>query len=71
MAHAPAAVRPITPALPVIPLSAIAPWLLFAAFLLAAVYFVGADQGAATVIGGELLHEFAHDGRHLLGFPCH
>jgi hypothetical protein len=32
------------------------------------------DQGQlSSVLGGDpmLLHEFFHDGRHLLGFPCH
>nr|WP_307855302.1 CbtB domain-containing protein [Kibdelosporangium banguiense] len=33
-------------------------------------YFVGSEQGA--LIGADnLVHEFVHDGRHLLGFPCH
>jgi len=59
------------PALPVIPLRAVAPWLMFAAFLLLALYFVGADQGATALVPGETLHEFVHDARHLLGVPCH
>jgi len=29
------------------------------------------DEGAASIVGGHWIHEFAHDGRHLLGFPCH
>ncbi len=41
-----------------------------AVFLLA-IYFVGAEQGATSLIGGKYVHEFVHDGRHLLGFPCH
>jgi hypothetical protein len=48
------------------------PWALFTAvvamFLL---YLVGLDQGATALFSGETLHEFVHDGRHLLGFPCH
>ena len=41
-------------------------------FGLLAYYFVGVDQGAFSVTGGNtLLHEFVHDARHLLGFPCH
>ncbi|NUR27468.1 MAG: CbtB-domain containing protein [Catenulispora sp.] len=41
-------------------------------FGLLAYYFVGVDQGAFSVFGGDLhLHEFVHDARHLLGFPCH
>jgi len=39
---------------------------------LLAYYFVGFDQGAVSVFGTDThLHEFLHDGRHLLGFPCH
>ena len=36
-----------------------------------AIYFVGAEQGATSIISGHYVHEFVHDGRHLLGFPCH
>jgi len=46
--------------------------------LLAVVYAVGYDQGLLLEpLFGKLstvnnyLHEFFHDGRHLLGFPCH
>ena len=49
-------------------------WLLvlFAGLLLLlAIYFVGAEQGATSLISGMYVHEFVHDGRHLLGFPCH
>jgi putative cobalt transporter subunit CbtB len=36
------------------------------------IYFVGMDQGATSVFGNDThIHEFLHDGRHLLGFPCH
>jgi putative cobalt transporter subunit CbtB len=34
-------------------------------------YFVGAEEGATSVISGMYVHEFVHDARHLLGFPCH
>jgi hypothetical protein len=35
-------------------------------------YFVGLDQGATSVFGSDThIHEFVHDARHLLGFPCH
>jgi hypothetical protein len=35
-------------------------------------YFVGYDQGAVSVFGSDThVHEFVHDARHLLGFPCH
>jgi hypothetical protein len=36
------------------------------------IYFVGIDQGAVSVFGSDMhVHEFTHDARHLLGFPCH
>ena len=35
------------------------------------IYFVGAEEGATSLIGGTYVHEFVHDARHLLGFPCH
>ena len=68
-----AAADPRATAVPVpIPLSEIAPWAVFAGVvLLALLYLVGLDQGATSVFSGEMLHEFVHDGRHLLGFPCH
>jgi Probable cobalt transporter subunit (CbtB) len=35
-------------------------------------YFVGVDQGATSLFGDNMyIHEFVHDARHLLGFPCH
>ena len=33
-------------------------------------YLVAFDQGAVSG-GGAYLHELMHDGRHLLGVPCH
>lgn len=43
------------------------------AFLaLAVYYFVGLDEGMTSVFGNSaVVHEFFHDGRHFLGFPCH
>lgn len=71
MAHvaaSPAGVPAVTP----ISLKAIAPWAVFFGILmLVLLYFVGAEQGATSVISGEAVHEWVHDGRHLLGFPCH
>ena len=48
-------------------------WLSLTAFLaLVVLYFVGLDQGATSVFGSNTyVHEFVHDARHLLGFPCH
>jgi hypothetical protein len=35
-------------------------------------YFIGVDQGAWSVFGNDVhIHEFVHDARHFLGFPCH
>jgi hypothetical protein len=35
-------------------------------------YFIGVDEGAMSVFGKSMVvHEFFHDGRHFLGFPCH
>lgn len=35
-------------------------------------YFIGLDQGMSSVFGNHTgVHEFFHDGRHFLGFPCH
>lgn len=33
-------------------------------------YLVGFDQGAISR-SGMYMHELMHDGRHLLGLPCH
>ncbi|WP_262698746.1 MULTISPECIES: CbtB-domain containing protein [Streptomyces] len=62
-----------TPALPTtLPLKAIAPWAVFFGILmLILLYFVGAEQGATAVVSGSGVHEWVHDARHLLGFPCH
>lgn len=50
----------------------LAPWALFVAlFAVLALYFVGAEQGATALLAGDTVHEWVHDGRHLLGFPCH
>jgi hypothetical protein len=48
-------------------------WLSVTAFLaLLVLYFIGLDQGATSVFGSDThIHEFVHDARHLLGFPCH
>ncbi|MEU6733834.1 CbtB domain-containing protein [Streptomyces physcomitrii] len=38
---------------------------------LIALYAVFLDQGTLVSATGSYLHEFAHDGRHLFGAPCH
>ncbi|QNT77718.1 CbtB domain-containing protein [Entomobacter blattae] len=58
--------------LPTIPLRQVMPWALFSLVLFTVLlYFVGAEQGATAVVSGHYIHEFVHDGRHILGFPCH
>jgi cobalt transporter subunit CbtB len=54
-----------------IPVREIVPWLVFALLLVAMIYFVGIEEGATSIIPGMYVHEYVHDGRHLLGFPCH
>jgi putative cobalt transporter subunit CbtB len=55
-----------------IPFRETLPWGIFIAVLgLLLLYFVGTEQGAISIISGHYVHEFVHDGRHLLGFPCH
>lgn len=55
-----------------IPLGEIAPWAVFGVLLaLIFLYFVSTEQGAVSLFQGMYVHEFVHDGRHLLGFPCH
>ncbi|OEV09165.1 CbtB domain-containing protein [Streptomyces nanshensis] len=59
-------------AVPALPLKTILPWAFFFGLLmLVLLYFVGAEQGATSLFSGTDVHEWVHDGRHLLGFPCH
>lgn len=51
---------------PPIALRRLMPWILFGVAILGVmVFLLGMYQGSTA------LHEFLHDGRHLLGFPCH
>jgi len=62
------------PAVPVVVPNARAALLLIstAVLALAAYYFIGVDQGVTSVFGNDMhVHEFVHDARHFLGFPCH
>jgi hypothetical protein len=56
-----------------IPIREILPWAIFAGIvMLILLYFVGSEQGALSLVStNNYIHEFVHDGRHLLGFPCH
>ncbi|GGP44180.1 CbtB domain-containing protein [Streptomyces abikoensis] len=74
MAHSAASTTgsPALPEVAPISLKAIAPWaVFFGVLMLVLLYFVGAEQGATSLLSGESVHEWVHDGRHLLGFPCH
>lgn len=65
---------PTTSATPIVmPISKAVMWLVGTALLAFAVYyFIGVDQGAVSVFGNDThVHEFVHDARHFLGFPCH
>ena len=54
-----------------IPVREILPWAIFGMLFLLMIYFVGAEEGATSIIHGMYVHEWVHDSRHLLGFPCH
>jgi hypothetical protein len=58
--------------LPIASLRELLPYATFVGLLLVIlIYFVGAEEGALSLFSGSYVHEFVHDGRHLLGFPCH
>src|SRR5262245_15123645 len=54
-----------------IPVGEVLPWLIFGVLMLLAIYIVGTEECATSIINGKYVHEWVHDGRHLLGFPCH
>jgi hypothetical protein len=56
---------------PAISLREIWPWALFALAFILLSSMVDTNQGATSLFSGTWLHEWMHDGRHLLGFPCH
>lgn len=48
---------------------ALLPWLVFGTLLaMSIVFFITA---AISLPAGTAIHEWVHDGRHLLGYPCH
>ena len=62
----------VVAALPPFSVAQVLPWLLFAGLVLVTLmYFVSAEQGATSLLAGNAVHEWVHDSRHLLGFPCH
>lgn len=68
-----AAVKEKTASVPVaLPVKEVLPFALLGGLLVGvAYYFVGVEQGATSLVSGASVHEFVHDARHLLGFPCH
>ena len=45
-------------------------WLVLA-LALATIYALTMENGATLRAGATVLHELFHDGRHVLGVPCH
>ena len=63
---------PVAVSAPPLSLRQVLPWLIITAMmLLVAVCFISAEQGVSSLLSGTAVHEWVHDGRHLLGFPCH
>lgn len=56
---------------PVVSLKDLAPFALLGLVLMAFVYLVVLEEGAVQILSSVPVHEWVHDGRHLLGFPCH
>jgi hypothetical protein len=57
---------------PVVSPRELLPWAFAVSVLmLVLVYFVGGEQGILSLVSGSGVHEFVHDARHLLSFPCH
>lgn len=65
---------PIEPVVRSIPVTVSgAAWLSVTTVLaLLALYVVGFEHGTVSMFGSDpYVHEFTHDARHLLGYPCH
>jgi len=52
------------------PLRQLLPALMLGVLFVLTIYLVQYDQGVLSQ-SGSFLHELMHDGRHLLGVPCH
>lgn len=71
-APTPSALSDEVAVVPTVNLRELAPWAVFVGLLaLLALYFISSEQGATALLAGTDVHEWVHDGRHLLGFPCH
>jgi hypothetical protein len=67
MAYPLASTQPVA-----IPIQDVLPWAIFGGLLMfMMLYFVSAEQGVTSIFPGNYVHEFVHDGRHLVGVPCH
>jgi len=53
-----------------LPVHELLPALLLGTLFVLMIYLVQYDQGVVSQTGS-FLHELMHDGRHLLGVPCH
>jgi hypothetical protein len=67
------AINPSRPSVPALPISRVAVLLSATVFLaLFAYYLIGIDEGMTSLFGNTMsIHEWVHDSRHFLGFPCH
>jgi hypothetical protein len=64
--------KPTTVPVPVVSLKGLLPYWIFAGIvLMLAIYFVGAEEGATSLVSGMGVHVHVNDPPHLLGFPCH
>lgn len=62
----------VAPADLAIPLRELAPWLVLGAlFAMSVLVLISSVQGAITIPEGTAIHEWVHDARHLMGYPCH
>lgn len=60
------------PTIRTIPLGQVVPWALFFGMVaVLVIFFVSTAQGALALPSGSVVHEWTHDARHLLGYPCH
>lgn len=57
---------------PSIPLAKIALWAtMYGLLAVLTLFSISTDQRAVSIPSGTAVHEWVHDARHLLGFPCH
>lgn len=63
--------KPVAAAAPPFSSTQLLPWLIFAARVPGRLVLPVFEQGSAALFSGSRVHEWMHDGRHLLGTPCH